>query len=589
MEQQTSAPSVKQMHLNTNHHSTEALEVLLSVSRTLNQSLDLDTILNDALDRILEIFQCHSVHIRIKNHKNKKFFLAAQRGLRTEDLAILLKKNIEEGIVNQALTTGEALIIEDIDDDPRYGNRKGFVRMIGCRSLFYLPMITKGNFLGTLSMRYRNPHSYKIEEVQLLSSIGHLLATAVENAQLYKEKEMASRRLSNILDSADALIYVTDINTGEVLFANDYGKKIWGNIEGTICWQSIENNQAGPCQHCMAGTLNSAERNPTGLHIYQFQNTINQQWYDCHARSIQWMDGRIVRIAIAINVDDRKKNEEKLRESEEKYRSLASTADRMYLVDRDCRYLIANEKYLETRGFTMEQIAGKRYDEINGEETSKSFAASFTKVLKTKSSYQAEYVSPDGKVSIRTFSPVKNKEGEIVAVTVVGKDISELKRLEMELKATNDNLESIVQQRTTELKEINTTLRVLIKKREEHQRELEESLQSNIQQLVFPTLNKLRMAAKSNKQNLSYVNVLETNLMNIVSPFINKLLDKHKCLTPKEIQIVELIRQGRSSKEIADFLCLSIGTVLVHRNNIRKKLNLRSKNINLTTYLLSYS
>ena len=101
-----------------------------------------------------------------------------------------------------------------------------------------------------------------------------------------------------------------------------------------------------------------------------------------------------------------------------------------------------------------------------------------------------------------------------------------------------------------------------------------------------PFLSKLR-ASQSNKERLTYLNILETNLNNIVSPFINQLSAAYKNLTPKEIQIAELIRQGKRSKEIAELFGISVGTVITHRNNIRKKLDLKSRDANLRSRLLS--
>lgn len=98
---------------------------------------------------------------------------------------------------------------------------------------------------------------------------------------------------------------------------------------------------------------------------------------------------------------------------------------------------------------------------------------------------------------------------------------------------------------------------------------MEEGVQVNINELVIPFLRKLR-TAQSPQESTAYLNVLETNLNNIASPFINQLSAAYKHLTPKEIPIAELIKQGKSSKEIAELFGLYPGTVITHRNNIRR-------------------
>jgi len=150
-----------------------------------------------------------------------------------------------------------------------------------------------------------------------------------------------------------------------------------------------------------------------------------------------------------------------------------------------------------------------------------------------------------------------------------------LKRRETELEIKN-----------RDLVELNSALNVLLKKRENDRKELEDNVLFNAKKLLIPNIDKLKNGKLNNKQD-SIVKILESNINNMISPFSYSLSLKHLNLNPAEIQIADFIRQGKSTKEIADLFNLSIRTIEFHRQNIRKKLGLKLKSLNLRTHLLS--
>jgi len=126
---------------------------------------------------------------------------------------------------------------------------------------------------------------------------------------------------------------------------------------------------------------------------------------------------------------------EALKESENRYSSLASTVDSMALVDRDCRFLFANDYFLARFGSERDSVIGRRYAEFHNDETSRIFANAVQYVFETGNSYQDEWFGKkSGLWLVRTFSPVKNVEGNIVAVTIVSIDITDRKRTEEALR-----------------------------------------------------------------------------------------------------------------------------------------------------------
>lgn len=160
-----------------------------------------------------------------------------------------------------------------------------------------------------------------------------------------------------------------------------------------------------------------------------------------NSSEIKWIDG------VTEDITDRKLAEKALRESEEKYRSLATTADLMYMIDRDFKYSLMNEKYLSRFDLPLEKILGRSYNEFHSEEAAKEFVKTAEQVFESGTPIQHEYKSErDGQYFLRTFSPVKSPDGKAtIAVTVVSKNITDRKQIEEKLKESEQRLYSIIQ------------------------------------------------------------------------------------------------------------------------------------------------
>jgi PAS domain S-box-containing protein len=219
-------------------------------------------------------------------------------------------------------------------------------------------------------------------------------------------------------------------------------------------------------------------------------------------------------------------------------------------------------------------------------------------------------------------SVVWNDRGEPIGLMCSFVDITERKRMEEELQKANELLEVRIAERTRELteanvrlrreieerkqaerslrqkekelqmksmslEETNTALKVLLAQREKDRDELEDTVLSNVKELILPAIEKLRACRLNDKQGM-YVGVIESNLNTIVSPFLRKLSNQYLNLTPMEIQVANLVREGKSSKDISTLLNISERGVEFHRNNIRMKLGLKKKKANLRSHLLSF-
>jgi len=204
--------------------------------------------------------------------------------------------------------------------------------------------------------------------------------------------------------------------------------------------------------------------------------------------------------------------------------------------------------------------------------------------------YEQEYriIQTDGEIRwVYDFTVVgRNEKKEITHYDGYILDITERKQAKDALHKANERLEEKIKAGTAELVEKNTALKVLLDQRGDDRKKFEDTITSSVKELLIPSLTRLKNNGLNSKQRTE-LNILESNLNKIISPFATNLLLSNLQLTPTEMQVANFIKHGASSKDIADHLSLSRRTVDTHRYNIRKKIGIRRKGVNLGTYLSS--
>ena len=199
---------------------------------------------------------------------------------------------------------------------------------------------------------------------------------------------------------------------------------------------------------------------------------------------------------------------------------------------------------------------------------------------------ESQWRRKDGKlisVLLRStaFDPTDLEKG----VIFTAQDITETKAAERLLEKSRHELETRVTVRTAQLQEANIALKVLLQQSSDAKRALEEKVLANIKTLVLPYLQQLNKS-DLNPRDQMYLEVIKTNLDQITSSFSSNLSATSLNLTPREIEIANLIRQGRTTKDIAEILNLSVRTIESYRDQLRKKLGLKSKKSNLKNFLI---
>jgi PAS domain S-box-containing protein len=196
-----------------------------------------------------------------------------------------------------------------------------------------------------------------------------LLTDITEKKKLEKNLQDSEEKFRLLMDSLEAIVYVADMETYEILVINQYGRKTLGDATGKICWQSLQVDQTGPCDFCTNKYIIDADGNPGSPYIWEFQNTLTDQWFHIVDRVIKWTDGRIVRLEIATDISKRKKAEIALQESEAKYNKLFnSEIDAIAIFDADTREIVdVNSAFLEVYGYSREEALQLKAEDMSGE------------------------------------------------------------------------------------------------------------------------------------------------------------------------------------------------------------------------------
>lgn len=302
-------------------------------------------------------------------------------------------------------------------------------------------------------------------------------------------------------------------------------------------------------------------------------------------------------VASFLDITEHKQLDRALEESERKYRLLAENVlDVIWTTDLDLRYTYVSPSIKRLLGYTVDEIIDKTADIIL---TPASFSVARQVLLeeqtrekkRTPEPFQSrtlelEQVHKDGTIlwTEHKMTFLRDTDNRPIGILGITRDISKRRQTEEALKKSKLELEV----KSRYLEEANTALKVLLQHKEDDKIEFQGTILSNVRELIIPYIEKLKVCRSSTEQ-AAYLSILELNLHNIISPFLRNMTIHHFNLTPKELQVATLIKEGKSSKEIAELINLSLRAVEFHRENIRKKLGLKNKKMNLRSYLLYLS
>lgn len=327
-------------------------------------------------------------------------------------------------------------------------------------------------------------------------------------------------------------------------------------------------------------------------------------------------------ISIVRDISERKGVEEKLRKSELKYRTLLENLpQRIIYKDINSVYISCNENFAMDMKMRPAEIVGRTDYDLFPRELAEGYRKVDKEVLRSgKTEYfEEKYMKGRRELVVQTVkTPVRNERGEINGILGIFWDITKRKQDEQKLKRYQQRLEEMVGERTAKLRGTNERLRQEITERkgtekalrdserklkgqkmvlerknvalgevieqvEHEKRQVKQNVVLNVEKLLLPLLRKLR--AKATRIESQYIDLLRSTCEELASSFGRKLSMENMKLSPREIEICNMIKGGLSGKEISELLRLSFKTVERHRNDIRRKLRLVRRKVNLGTFL----
>lgn len=322
---------------------------------------------------------------------------------------------------------------------------------------------------------------------------------------------------------------------------------------------------------------------------YEFRIITKQQGIRWVMETVSFtgFQGRPAILGNSMDITERKMVEERLQESENLYRVIfETTGTATFIIEDDMTISLINTEFEKLTGYPKKDWEGKRKwtEFVVKEDLSR--MKKFHRLrridpLAAPRNYEYSLIDNQGRIKkvFLTIAMIPGTKKSISSLT----DITDWKETEKRLKLREEELEI----KSRNLQELNTALRVLLKQREDDRLELEEKVLSNVNEFVLPYVERIKNSRMSINDR-AYVDILESNLREIISPFSRKLSTKNKHLTPKEIQIANFIREGRTSKEIAELLNVSKSAIDIHRYRLRIKLGLKNRKANLQSHLITY-
>jgi len=221
-----------QAEVQTVKKNEKRLDTRRQISSAVSQSLELDQVLNNAIDSVVDMMQADVAWIFLLDEEAGELVLTAPRGISEEFVKRKDRIRVGEGLNGRVAQTGKTLVVDDASKDPRI--TREVMSNYNIRSSLIVPLRSKGKVCGTFCIAMHSLRSFRPEEVELLTAIGDEIGVAIENAYLYQQQmaiaqqlRLSEERYRGLFESASEAIFVCS-TSGRIVSANRAAEQLTG-------------------------------------------------------------------------------------------------------------------------------------------------------------------------------------------------------------------------------------------------------------------------------------------------------------------------------------------------------------------------
>lgn len=444
------------------------------------------------------------------------------------------------------------------------------------KNVLFSPLNFGDTTVGVIGLANK-PGGFTREDAHIAASFGEIAALALRHARIHESLVETDRFSKNLLRKAPIPILV--INPDKTIRFVNYA---FEHLSGFKQREVI--GCTPPYPWWTADTLRKTQQDfNTAMEVgaacveEKFQKKTGEVFFvEVTSAAVKTGDKLDYYLANWLDITQRKHIENSLRESEAKFRALVESSPMSIMLVQNGKYVYGNPACARLMGYDHpDDMVGMDALQPIAPEHHPRILERMKRVESGGDNFPIEIkiIKPNGDIIWSNSTSVSVTIEGVRAAIVVGQDITAQKHIEASLRQSNRKLE-----------EANIALKVLMENWEEEKKKQALAIKHNFERLVLPFYEKLSRCQRQADREILLA-IIEDNTRQSLSLLEGSIPSAYRGLTPMEIQVADLVKAGKTSKEIAEVLHTSPRSVFFHRNNLRKKFKIQHKKTSLKKVL----